>query len=853
MANSTAPQTTAKGRRTRALLKSYYGLSDHNAADPLDIGGTSFEPNLYTKKLIQERSTPQLLVRHNELITEVRQLDSDMKSLVYENYDKFISATDTMRQMKSRLMSMKEQLGELNQRVERASRSDKLVSGDLAEDQSRILTLDKEHHTLNELGVLFELPSLLLSHLAHDELAAAVKAFRQAAPLLEQFHNEPGYEGIESESREIMAKVAQQLQKNLHNDRADCSFIADATGLLIGTESVDMDQLRQQFVTRTTWRLNQVCERLSEVTTRKGSYLDRQGATLVMDAMSSIHTTLVAELNLAVSCYEECFLSTEAAASPQAPNEEHPTWYRMARPADITVTGALQEWTAPIIQKYTDLVRQVLSLPEDIISLDAAKAASVVDLLFEQLKKATVLVRCTSIEARVQLLVLDWFKLLVDQLFGYPHNQLVNAMKKACEINDKEPGNAFDAVVAYETLLMENLVDRILPLLATLMNQSEIWRHQLEKSSPLVSIIQASTRRFWMSLLDEFLLLSRSRQLTYVHTHTLIIAANLCMDFEAATVESVYDNFCKQLSPEFSSDDFDRWWDQGGNGPDVLSNNPIHVWRRESQQVISRCKAASNELINRYVALSGQRLASGLSTVFELKDWRITSTSAQHSPFWDVMLADWKRACTDVRLLLGDDDEDEDDEEGGNNVASPQKGKEKDQHTVLSEREGDRMERASIRSTRTSRTRFSSLSGGHASARGSRNMMGQSPLMKSATNRQNRLSTAPEPLWMNQTANTGHLWLKDVGKLFVQKIQVLGNVPIDCRTIQVAILRVALKAYAELARIPAYSAEGQAQMELDVQYVAQNIKESIGEENTLIQLLNEAIGAVHRRCLQHLG
>jgi hypothetical protein len=140
---------------------------------------------------------------------------------------------------------MRKQLGELNQRVERANTTDKLVDGDLASEQRRILALDKEHHTLNEvlyynqavavllvnrihckqLGVLFELPSQLLSHLAHDQLAEAVSAFRQAAPLLDQFRNEPGYEGIASESREIMVKVAQRLQKNLHNERVNYNII----------------------------------------------------------------------------------------------------------------------------------------------------------------------------------------------------------------------------------------------------------------------------------------------------------------------------------------------------------------------------------------------------------------------------------------------------------------------------------------------------------------------------------------------------------------------------------------------------------------------------------------------------
>ncbi|KAI8055526.1 Vps51/Vps67-domain-containing protein [Syncephalis plumigaleata] len=333
-------QAIAKGRRTRALLKSYYGLSDHSTTDPLDINGTSFEPNVYTRKLIQEKDTPHLLTHHNKLVTEIRQLDSDMKSLVYENYGKFISATDTMRQMKDRLLSMREQLGEVNQRVERANITDKLVGGDLASDQRRILALDKEHHTLNELGVLFELPSQLLSHLAHDQLAEAVSAFRQAAPLLDQFRSEPGYEGIESESREIMVKVAQRLQKNLHSERADCVIITDATGLLIGTESMDTEELRQQFVARITWRLEQTYERLCEVTTRKGGYLDKQGISLAMDAMSSIHTTLLAELDLAVACYEACFLTpTDGELTTQLPVEAHPTWYRAANTSNMVSYG----------------------------------------------------------------------------------------------------------------------------------------------------------------------------------------------------------------------------------------------------------------------------------------------------------------------------------------------------------------------------------------------------------------------------------------------------------------------------------------------------------------------------------
>jgi hypothetical protein len=46
------------------------------------------------------------------------------------------------------------------------------------------------------------------------------------------------------------------------------------------------------------------------------------------------------------------------------------------------------------------------------------------------------------------------------------------------------------------------------------MSQGELWRNKLEASSQLVSIVQASLRRFWISLLDGFLV---STMIGYTH------------------------------------------------------------------------------------------------------------------------------------------------------------------------------------------------------------------------------------------------------------------------------------------------------------------------------------------------
>jgi len=55
----------------------------------------------------------QLIEKERELVQEIQSLDSEMQTLVYENYNKFILATDTIRQMKSDFKSMEDEMEKL--------------------------------------------------------------------------------------------------------------------------------------------------------------------------------------------------------------------------------------------------------------------------------------------------------------------------------------------------------------------------------------------------------------------------------------------------------------------------------------------------------------------------------------------------------------------------------------------------------------------------------------------------------------------------------------------------------------------------------------------------------------------
>ena len=86
-----------KQGKTNTLLASYYGLSAPDEDETKDIDSVHFRAKQYTEEMLTKEGVYSLLKIDDDMVQEIRRLDCDMQSLVYENYSKFISATDTIR------------------------------------------------------------------------------------------------------------------------------------------------------------------------------------------------------------------------------------------------------------------------------------------------------------------------------------------------------------------------------------------------------------------------------------------------------------------------------------------------------------------------------------------------------------------------------------------------------------------------------------------------------------------------------------------------------------------------------------------------------------------------------------
>lgn len=120
-----SPSGRAKRRANNDLLRNYYGLGQSQSgpptppsasstggqadrgiagsesnADPTDADGARFDVDAAFRGLLQQKTLAQLLKEESDLLTDIRELDGERQSLVYNHHHELVSASETMRKVR---------------------------------------------------------------------------------------------------------------------------------------------------------------------------------------------------------------------------------------------------------------------------------------------------------------------------------------------------------------------------------------------------------------------------------------------------------------------------------------------------------------------------------------------------------------------------------------------------------------------------------------------------------------------------------------------------------------------------------------------------------------------------------
>ncbi|KAF9582885.1 Vacuolar protein sorting-associated protein 51, partial [Lunasporangiospora selenospora] len=269
-----APATTR--RRAKSFLRNYYGIQQTDAtaqdgvksktteqtghvakSDPYDLDSHSFEVEKYMHKMFVEKQLPGIVQADNELVAEIRQLDGDMKTLVYENYSKFLSATDTINNMKSNVDNLESEMTRLTENIGKIATSSGAIHNSLGTKREKIRQLNGVHSLLTKLQFVFELPTNLHQCLEAGSYTQAVKSYCRTLSLLQHYKHLTVFTGIERECKAIMVQIAYKLRQKMCSEQATITEISECVGMLLALKE-DPVALWKQYLDLATKCLDKI-------------------------------------------------------------------------------------------------------------------------------------------------------------------------------------------------------------------------------------------------------------------------------------------------------------------------------------------------------------------------------------------------------------------------------------------------------------------------------------------------------------------------------------------------------------------------------------------------------------------
>ena len=125
-----------------------------------NIDSSQFNSSAYFKQFIKDKSLVEIIEKNNALFTESKQIENDLQTMVYENYSKFIQASDTISSIKHKMTDLDTDLLALKDSLTKVNQSYGRVEGTLKAKWREVVKLDTMEKDLNKLKYLSELPNL---------------------------------------------------------------------------------------------------------------------------------------------------------------------------------------------------------------------------------------------------------------------------------------------------------------------------------------------------------------------------------------------------------------------------------------------------------------------------------------------------------------------------------------------------------------------------------------------------------------------------------------------------------------------------------------------------------------------
>lgn len=198
-------------------FREFYAFEDtpKKEEDPTDINSSVFNAKLLFEKSTKTMSIYQLVAQEMSLVTDIESLDNDMQSLIYDNYTKFLDASDLVITFGENISVLESQVSDLKQSLNDASAQNDTISKGLRENREKIQRLIGIQRLLERIKFISRLPDVLKSNIKKKNYTNAVKFWIKVEKILRTQQKFPSFAKIYEESKTIMQDVQNKISEEM--------------------------------------------------------------------------------------------------------------------------------------------------------------------------------------------------------------------------------------------------------------------------------------------------------------------------------------------------------------------------------------------------------------------------------------------------------------------------------------------------------------------------------------------------------------------------------------------------------------------------------------------------------------
>lgn len=607
-----------KAKRMKDLLSSFYSTDHPNSATSMPnnvssrfatldtINITSFDVDQYMNLLVQKSNLEGLLQRHVEMAAEIKNLDTDLQMLVYENYNKFVSATDTIKRMKNNIVGMETNMEQLLEKIMSVQSKSDGVNTSLFEKREHIEKLHRTRNLLRKVQFIYDLPARLAKCIKSEAYADAVKYYTGAMPIFKAY-GDSSFQDCKRASEEAIAVITTNLQGKVFSDSESIQARAEAV-MLLKLLNFPVDNLKVQLFEKLEQFLVDLHLESKEI-----PHASADQGNLPESATSAAHEASIREFSEAVRAYRVIFHDSEQQLSRLAQNL--PKMHFEATQQHIKKQLASSDLVAMLRIIWTDVLLMDEVLPE----------AGLRDFTMEAAHTAVK----QYIASRFTHLLLDISGAVVkvsNQMEGTEEENSLQATLEASK-NAVVQGS-MDVLQDFRQLLDENL-----ELLSKLRDLVIDW-------------VQEGFQDFFRKLNDHFLLLSGKKypagqdlsfpegiQGDKILPGLVLVLAQLSVFVEQNAIPRI----TEEIASSFS-----------GGGSRSYENGPAFV----PAEICRTFRASGEKFLQHYINMRTQKISVVLNKRFTTPNWVKHKEPREVHMFVDLLLQELDSIVKEVKSIL---------------------------------------------------------------------------------------------------------------------------------------------------------------------------------------------------------